>query len=155
MLKDNDFQVLEWLIQHQSSASDEDTVERVGEQELDIMVRTVDHLLVLFHDGRGRDAKRALEALENVDDECDVLGVSFVEISDAEAAAEHGVASLNTPTLVYFEEEVPTVYGGRLQDHAAVLQWLTALVEGADIEEVTKAMLEKMVVREEKVAFPS
>ena len=33
-----------------------------------------------------------------------------------------------------------------------VLEWLVGLVEGADIEEVTDDMLEKMIITEEKLA---
>ena len=43
-------------------------------------MRNVDHLLVLFHD-RKKVSQRALTALENIDDECDDLGISFVEVN--------------------------------------------------------------------------
>ena len=33
-----------------------------------------------------------------------------------------------------------------------VMEWLVGLVEGADIEEVTDDMLEKMIITEEKLA---
>ena len=53
-------EVLEWLIQHQSSVHDEDIVENANQEELDIMMRNVDYLLVLFHDryGNCRSARR-------------------------------------------------------------------------------------------------
>ena len=43
-------QVLEWLIQNQSSADDVDVVESVGEEELEIMIENVDQMMVLFLD---------------------------------------------------------------------------------------------------------
>ena len=52
---------------------------RVSEKELNIMMRNVDHLLVLFHD-RKKASQKALSALEDIDDDCDDLGISFVEV---------------------------------------------------------------------------
>ena len=43
------------------------------------MMRNIDHLLVLFHDRR-KISQKALSALEDIDDDCDDLGVSFVEV---------------------------------------------------------------------------
>ena len=80
-------QVLEWLIQHQSSAGDDDIVESVGGEQLDILVSTVDHLLVLFHDGK-KKSRLALDSLEGVDDDCDRLGVSFVEVKCFNVSSE-------------------------------------------------------------------
>ena len=55
-------EVLEWLIQQQSTVGDEDIVESVDMDELDIMMRNVDYLLVLYHDRKKRSQK-ALSAL--------------------------------------------------------------------------------------------
>ena len=52
---------------------------RVSEKELNIMMRNIDHLLVLFHD-RKKSSQKALSALEDIDDDCDDLGISFVEV---------------------------------------------------------------------------
>ena len=46
------------------------------------MMRNVDHLLVLFHD-RKKASQKALSALEDIDDDCDELGISFVEVNIA------------------------------------------------------------------------
>ena len=43
------------------------------------MMRNVDHLLVLFRD-RNKASQKALLALEDIDDDCDDIGVSFVEV---------------------------------------------------------------------------
>ena len=142
-------EVLEWLIQHQSSVDDEDSVESVTNAKLDIMIKNVDHLLVLFHDNK-RPSVSALEALENIDDDCDHLGVSFVEVSDTKVAKSHGIKHF--PTLVYFEHSFPSVFDDDLTDHELVLAWLTGMVEGADIEEVKDDMLDRMIVREDKIA---
>ena len=51
----------------------------VSEKELNIMMKNIDHLLVLFHDRR-KISQKALSALEDIDDDCDDLGISFVEV---------------------------------------------------------------------------
>ena len=105
--------------------------------------------MVLFHDGK-KKSKKALESLENIDDDCDKLGVSFVEVSEERTARAHGVEYL--PSLVYYESEIPSVFDGDLTDNEEVMDWMVGLVEGADIEEVKDEMLEKMISREEKIA---
>ena len=52
-------------------------VESVDKDELDIMMRNVDYLLVLYHDRKKRSQK-ALSALENIDDDCDEVGIRYV-----------------------------------------------------------------------------
>lgn len=142
-------EVLEWLIQHQTSVWEKDVVESVSDEELDIMIKNVDHLLVLFHDKK-KSSQQALEALENIDDDADRLGVSFVEVSDVNVGRRHGVYSY--PTLVYFENEIPAVYDKTLTDHDQALNWLVQRVEGADIERVKAEMLEKIITKEDQVA---
>ena len=57
------------------------------------------------------------------------------------------------PTLVYFSSEIPSVYSeGDLSDGEEVLEWLVRLVEGADIEDVTGDMLDKMIMKGRKIA---
>jgi hypothetical protein len=74
-------------------------------------------------------------------------------VTDKKAAAAHGVAiGTDVPELVYYEKEIPSVYDGDYDDAEAVLEWLTDRVEGADIEGVTGEMLERMVVKEERIA---
>jgi len=142
-------EVLEWLIQQQSTVGDEDIVESVDNNELDIMMRNVDYLLVLYHDRKKRSQK-ALNALEHIDDDCDEIGISFVEVDKVDIARHHGVEDF--PTLVFYKSEIPAVYEDDLTDGEEVMEWVISLVEGADIEEVTDDMLEKMIVKAEKLS---
>lgn len=114
-------EVLEWLIQHQSSVADEDTVENVSQDELDIMMRNVDYLVVLYHDRKKRSQK-ALNALEHIDDDCDEIGVSFVEVDKAEVAKHHGVEDF--PTLVFYKNEIPAVYEGKYFGYILDTFWI-------------------------------
>ena len=73
------------------------------------MMRNVDFLLVLYHDRKKRSQK-ALNALEHIDDDCDEIGISFVEVDKADIARHHGVEDF--PTLVFYKSEIPAVYEG-------------------------------------------
>ena len=73
------------------------------------MMRNVDFLLVLYHDRKKRSQK-ALSALEHIDDDCDEIGISFVEVDKADIARHHGVEDF--PTLVFYKSEIPAVYEG-------------------------------------------
>ena len=53
---------------------------------------------------------RVLNELENIDDECDHLGVTFVKIDNSDEAKEYGIEKL--PALVYFEKGIPLMYSG-------------------------------------------
>ena len=51
-----------------------------------------------------------LTELENIDDECDSHGITFVKISNLAEAKEYGLDDL--PALVYFENKIPSIYEG-------------------------------------------
>ena len=53
---------------------------RVSEKELYVMMKTNDHLLVLFHD-RKHSQQKALSALADINDDFDDLGISFVQVN--------------------------------------------------------------------------
>lgn len=54
---------------------------------------------------------KVLEELENIDDDCDKHGITFVKTKDFSVAEEYGVN--NYPALVYFEQGVPNVFEGK------------------------------------------
>ena len=58
---------------------------------------------------------QVLEELENIDDDTDRIGVSFVKTQDLKVAERYGVTSV--PALLYFEHQVPTVYEGKYSSH--------------------------------------
>lgn len=84
-----------------------------------------------------------MEELENIDDDCDRHGISFVKTQDFEVAKEYGVAEF--PALVYFEKEIPNVFEGDLMEEEVVLQWLITQRTEDRIELITRIMLEAMV----------
>jgi len=67
-------------------------------------------LLKLLDDNNDKKSQKALGELENIDDECDTLGIVFVKIDDEEESKLYGIEEL--PSLLYFENGVPTLYNG-------------------------------------------
>lgn len=64
----------------------------------------------LSDDNNDKKSQKALNELENIDDECDALGIAFVKIDDEEEAQLYGIETI--PSLLYFENGVPTLYSG-------------------------------------------
>lgn len=91
-----------------------------------------------------------LEELENIDDECDSLGITFVKIDNIDEAKEYGVDDV--PGLLYFEKGIPTVYEGRLEDEEAVLKWLEEQTTSDEIEDITDEMLDLILEKMPYVA---
>lgn len=53
---------------------------------------------------------KALQELENIDDEADQLGIGFVKIHDTALAEEYNLGSL--PALVYYRRQIPILFEG-------------------------------------------
>nr|XP_045619924.1 uncharacterized protein LOC123771446 isoform X4 [Procambarus clarkii] len=142
----NEEEVLAWLIEQLHT----DEIEDVTDEMLDKLIRETNHLAVLFYDEDDQDSQLVVNELENIDDECDANGVSFVKIDNDEEAKEYGIDNL--PTLVYFEKGVPSVYSGNLLAEDEVLDWLVHQVEDDEIEDVTDEMLDRLIDRSEHLA---
>jgi thioredoxin-like negative regulator of GroEL len=101
-------------------------------------------------DNNEEDSEKVLNELENIDDECDQLGVSFVKIDDVDEAVQYGINDL--PKMVYFEQGIPTVYEGNLVNEDEVLSWLQRQVTADEIEDVTDEMLDLIIQKMDHVA---
>lgn len=91
-----------------------------------------------------------LNELENIDDECDQLGIAFVKIDNDEEAKEYGIEKI--PTLLYFEKGIPTYYEGNLEEEEKVLEWLQHQAESDEIEDITDEMLDLIIEKMPYVA---
>lgn len=101
-------------------------------------------------DNNDDDSQKVLEELENIDDECDSLGITFVKIDNTEEAKEYGIEDV--PCLLYFEKGIPSVYEGRLEDEEAVLKWLEQQTTSDEIEDITDEMLDLILEKMPHVA---
>jgi len=147
-LKD-EYEVLEWLIVQRNSADEQDMIEFVNQEQLDIMVRTMDNLLILFLDN-SRLSNKVLEILETIDDDCDNVGISFVAVKDRSIAASYTIDDF--PSLAYFEQEIPSLFDGDLENATEALEWVVNLLNGDHIEEVTNDILDKFIATKSYLA---
>lgn len=88
--------------------------------------------------------------MENIDDECDTLGILFVKIDNEEEAKEYGVEKL--PKLIYFEQGIPTIYEGDLMEEEKVLKWVENQKNSDEIEDITDEMLDLIIEKMPHVA---
>ncbi|CAG9815355.1 unnamed protein product [Phaedon cochleariae] len=138
--------ILEWLVQQ----LEKDEIEDVTDEMLDKLIAEGKNLAVLFYDDDDRKSQKVLNELENIDDECDKLGIVFVKIDNDEEAKEYGIDKI--PSLVYFENGIPTLYEGNLEDEDKVLKWFEHQVKSDEIEDVTDEMLDIILAKRQFVA---
>ncbi|XP_070499226.1 uncharacterized protein hlk isoform X3 [Chironomus tepperi] len=144
-LMDED-EILHWLLSHLEN----DEIEDVDEETLERMVKEGRTMAVLFYDNNDKKSAKALAELENIDDECDQLGIAFVKIDNADEAKEYGIDKL--PKLLYFEKGIPTVYEGNLEKEEEVLRWMELQTSSDEIEDVTDEMLDLIISKMHHVA---
>uniref|UniRef100_U5EMW7 Putative nucleolar protein 58 n=1 Tax=Corethrella appendiculata TaxID=1370023 RepID=U5EMW7_9DIPT len=144
-LMDED-EILHWLLEQ----LEKDEIEDVTDEMLDTMIKDGKTLAVLFYDNNDKKSEKVLNELENIDDECDSLGIVFVKIDNTDEAKEYGIEKL--PKLLYFEKGIPTVYEGNLENEESVLDWLDRQSSSDEIEDVTDEMLDLIIEKMPHVA---
>lgn len=107
-------------------------------------------LYYILDDNNDDKSEKILEELENIDDECDALGITFVKIDNPDEAIEYGINAV--PALLYFEKGIPTVYEGKLHDEEALLKWLEQQTTSDEIEDITDEMLDLIIEKMPYVA---
>lgn len=73
---------------------------------------TLIHLNVHLDTEDCEQCTKTLEELENIDDDCDRHGITFVKTKDFSVAEQFGVHDF--PALVYFESSIPNVFEGSI-----------------------------------------
>ncbi|XP_075212452.1 hulk isoform X4 [Lycorma delicatula] len=143
---ENEDEILEWLIEQ----LEKDEIEDVTDEMLDRLVKEGKTLAVLFYDNNDRKSQRVLNELENIDDECDALGIVFVKLDNSDEAKNYGIEKL--PALMYFEKGIPMLYEGNLEEEEKVLNWLDHQQRSDEIEDVTDEMLDMIIEKMPHVA---
>lgn len=87
--------------------------------------------------------------MENIDDDLSKEDIVLVRMDNDDEAKEYGIDHL--PTLVYFEDKLPSIYEGDLMNEDEVLQWLILQKTSSTIEEVTDEILEDLIEEHEYV----
>jgi len=116
---------------------------------LEIMVENVDNLLVYFYDNT-RMSSKVLDVMETIDDDCDNMDVVFVAVKDKTLAAKYNIDEF--PTLMFFKNQIPSVYDEDMENPGEVLTWLSDLMTGADIEQITNDILDKFIATKSYLA---
>jgi len=132
-------EVLDWLIKQTTS----DEIEDVTDKVLQHMIKKTHELAVLFYDNDDEENKEIMTELEKIDEHADEIGVPLVKINDRNMSEAYGIKNL--PTLIFFENQVPTFYKGNLTTEEAVLEWLKELKESSEIEVVSDEVVELMI----------
>lgn len=145
----DEHEMLEWMIKNKSSADDDDVLEMVNGEQLEIMVDNVNNLLVYFYDNT-RMSMKVLDVMETIDDDCDNMDVVFVAVKDKTLAAKYNVDEF--PTLMFFKNQIPSIYDDDLENPKEVLTWLNDLITGADIEQITNDILDKFIATKSYLA---
>ncbi|XP_015589840.1 uncharacterized protein LOC107265186 isoform X5 [Cephus cinctus] len=143
---ENEDEILEWLL----AQLEKDEIEDVTDEMLDRLIKQGNTMAVLFYDNNDRKSQRVLNELENIDDECDQLGIVFVKIDNMEEAKEYGIERI--PSLLYFERGIPTLYEGNLEEEEKVLKWLEHQQKNDEIEDITDEMLDMVIEKMPHVA---
>ncbi|XP_014255609.1 uncharacterized protein LOC106670103 isoform X2 [Cimex lectularius] len=143
---ENEDEILEWLI----AQLERDEIEDVTDEMLDKLIKDGKTLAVLFYDNNDRKSQKVLNELENIDDECDALGIVFVKLDNVEEAKEYGIEKI--PALMYFEKGIPMLYEGQLEDEEKVLAWLDKQQKSDEIEDITDEMLDMIIEKMPHVA---
>lgn len=73
-----------------------------------------------------------------------------MKIDNDEEAQEYGIEKI--PSLVYFENGIPTLYEGNLEEEEKVLKWLEHQAKSDEIEDVTDEMLDLLIDKKQYVA---
>ncbi|XP_017783301.1 PREDICTED: uncharacterized protein LOC108567391 isoform X2 [Nicrophorus vespilloides] len=136
----------EWLVQQ----LEKDEIEDVTDEMLDKLINDGKNVAVLFYDNEDRKSQRVLNELENIDDECDKLGIVFVKIDNDDEAKEYGIEKI--PSLVYFEKGIPTLYEGNLEEEEKVLKWFEHQIKSDEIEDINDEMLDIILEKTHYVA---
>ncbi|KAL6447205.1 hypothetical protein ACFW04_001475 [Cataglyphis niger] len=134
-------QILQWLLTQKDPSGE--VIEALEGEDLLNLIRESESLAVYFYPDDCAQCVAILEELENIDDDCDRHGITFVKTQDFKVAEDYGVTDF--PVLVYFEKQTPNVFEGDLSVEEEVLQWLITQRTEDRIELITRVMLETSV----------
>ncbi|XP_017837606.1 uncharacterized protein LOC108596411 isoform X12 [Drosophila busckii] len=134
-------QILTWLLTQKDPSGD--VIEDLEGDRLVQLIEESGSIAVYFYADGCEQCTKVLEELENIDDDCDKHGITFVKTRDFSVADGYGVHEY--PALVYFEGGIPNVFEGELSEEEEVLQWLITQKTEDRIELITRQMLETMV----------
>ena len=121
-----------------------DDIEEVNGDVLDSLINRLPNIAAVFYDSEDTAQMDIIKSLESIDDDCSNYGIPLVKIDDVvKGREEFGLDKL--PALLYWKDEVPSLYEGEAASTQEVLDWIVSRKAGDTIELVTEEILEDMV----------
>ena len=108
------------------------------------------YFCTILDDKEDSKSQSVLEALETIDDDCDRQGIILVKLDNPQEAAQYGIDEI--PSLVYFDEKIPHLFEGSLENENEVLGWLIHQMKHEEIEHVTDEMIDLLILEHKYVA---
>ena len=139
----NDGKIFKWM----KSELQQEEIKEITVKMLDKLVSRGKTMAVLFYDPTDQEDGFAMDEMERIDDECRRFGIDFVKVRDADKALEYGIDTFFG--LLYFENKIPSLYDGDLNEEVTLLNWLIEQKMSDTIEEVTDEIL-KMLIEDEE-----
>uniref|UniRef100_A0A0K2UHY0 Putative LOC100161052 [Acyrthosiphon pisum] n=1 Tax=Lepeophtheirus salmonis TaxID=72036 RepID=A0A0K2UHY0_LEPSM len=119
---------------------------------LESLLKRNTYVAALYYNEKQVFDNTVLKSLEEIDGELKDNDINIVKISDARSFTDLGTDG-DTPILVYYENEIPSLYPNVLEeDVTALFQWLVEQRNTASIEFVTDEMLNELIEEEDYVA---
>ncbi|KAK9727391.1 hypothetical protein QE152_g19195 [Popillia japonica] len=134
-------QILQWLLTQKDPSGD--VIEAMEGGDLIDLIQHEEALAIYFYSGECDQCGPILEELENIDDDCERHGITFVKTQDLKIAEQYGATDF--PVLMYFENSVGGIFEGDIEEEEEVLQWLIQQRTEDRIELITRVMLETLV----------
>eukprot|EP00095_Tigriopus_kingsejongensis_P000183 snap_masked-scaffold487_size158652-processed-gene-0.30 protein:Tk00183 transcript:snap_masked-scaffold487_size158652-processed-gene-0.30-mRNA-1 annotation:"hypothetical protein DAPPUDRAFT_202746" len=142
----NDDSVLGWVTKELQSES----IPPVRPPILDSILERVEFAAILYMDSESAESLKLLSKLTPLDEECKMHDIVMAMIIDPDVHRALGVDE--SVALVYYENNIPFLYRGDLNQVDALKQWLIYQRNTASIEEVTDDMIAEIVEENEFVA---
>ncbi|GFQ72443.1 thioredoxin domain-containing protein [Trichonephila clavata] len=134
----NGERMLDWLLTQKDP--DADVIEEIEGEELRHTIETAEHLAVFFYDKNlcsncdnenidtmeCEDCMVIMEELQNIADDTDRNGIQFVKTTDLDVLKKYGIKI--TPALVYYENQVPSIYEGLYKWYRFFWSWLISIL---------------------------
>jgi hypothetical protein len=138
------------FIQFIQESLEKSDIEEVNGDILDSLIDRLPNIAAIFIDSEDQEDLDIVTLLEDIDDDCDNNGIPLVKIDDlAKAKEEFGLDQL--PALLYWKDEIPSMFDGDIMSREEVLTWLLNRKAVDTIELVTEEILEDMVDKFEYV----
>lgn len=99
-----------------------------------------------------KKSQKIINELENIDDECEEMEITFIKSSDDNIQQEYDLPSL--PSLVFYRNKFRTIFDGDLMNEESILDWITGLYQKSPdvIENVDRKTLQVLIKDVEHLA---